>query len=203
MERVFMVNHGVDTLVLNAYHTDDNGKPLKRELDRSLHEQFNHWKKEAQGMHDAFPTPLAFNGATLHMQPNGAGQGQWPWMLKSKDITLYISGGQWNGIASVRLGSDYLWSCRKVLDAISNIQVLLDDLFHDEMYLQVSLVDLCVDIAGWRDIDRLDRFENFITRAKKRTGYAESEMLHDGVFKSTPLASSIRVLPLGKIRRGG
>ena len=202
MERVFMVNHGVDTLVLNAYHTDENGKPIKRELDRLLHEQFNQWKKEAQGMHDAFPTPLVFNGATLHMQPNGAGQGQWPWMLKSKDITLYISGGQWNGIASVRLSSDYLWSCRKVLDAISTIQVLLDDLFHDEMYLQVSLVDLCVDIAGWHDIDRLDRFENFITRAKKRTGYAESEMLHDGGIQEYSFGKQQTGFAFGKDKKG-
>src|SRR6266567_4036855 len=49
------------------------------------------------------------------------------------------------------------------------------DRFKDEMWLQVSLVDLCADVAGWEDIDRLDRFEHFITRARKRTAYAEAD----------------------------
>jgi hypothetical protein len=43
------------------------------------------------------------------------------------------------------------------------------------MYLQVSSIDLCVDVAGWQDIDRLDRFENFITRSRKRATYAVPE----------------------------
>ncbi len=197
-----IVNHGVDTLVLNAYHTDDKGKPVKRELETSLHLQLDTWKKEAQGMHDECPTSLVFHGATLHMQPNGAGQGQWPWMLKSRDMTCYISGGQWNGIASVRLSSEYLWSCRTLLDAIRSVQVLLDDLFGDEMYLQVSLVDLCVDVAGWDDIDQLDRFQNFITRAKKRTSYAETDIVHDGSLQEYSYGKQHTGFAFGKDRKG-
>lgn len=109
------------------------------------------------------------------MSPNGAGQGQWPWMLKTKDITLYVSGGHWNGIASVRFSSHYLWSCRSVLEAIVSAQTFLDDLFKTEMFLQVSSVDLCVDVAGWEDVERLDRVQNFISRSRKRTVRDESE----------------------------
>src|SRR6266566_896739 len=137
-----VVNHGVDTVVLNAFYTDEDGHPIKRELEQALQVQLDEWKRASQGIHDEYPTTVVFNGATLHMQPNGAGQGQWPWMLKSKDITLYISGGQWNGIASIRLSSEYLWGCSKLLQAIKAVQVLLDELFGEELWLQLSLVDL-------------------------------------------------------------
>src|SRR5215467_8620689 len=140
-----VVNHGVDTMVLNADYTDQDGMPIKRELEQDLHVQLDEWKRVSQGIHDQYPTSLVFNGATLHMQPNGAGQGQWPWMLKSRDLTLYISGGQWNGIASVRLSSEYLWGCSKLMSSIAAVQVLLDELFGKEMWLHLSLVDLCVD----------------------------------------------------------
>jgi hypothetical protein len=202
MEKPFVVNHGVDTLILNAYYTGLDGLPIKREIESSLRVQLDQWKREAQGTHGELATSLPFNGATLHMQPNGAGQGQWPWMLKTKDITLYISGGQWNGIASVRLSSEYLWSCRGVLDAIRNVQMLLDDLFHDEMYLQVSLVDLCVDLANWHDIDQLDRFHNFITRAKKRTVYTESDISHDGTLQEYSYGKEHTGFSFGKDRKG-
>ena len=177
MGDAWIVNHGVDTLVLNAYHTNDDSLPIKQELDESLRVQLDAWKKQAQGVHDAYPTSINFNGATLCMQPNGGGQGQWPWMLKSKDITLYISGGQWNGIASVRFNSDYIWSSQGLLYAIRDVQVLLDELFEDEVYLQASQVDLCADVVGWEDIDRLDRYENFINRAKKRAAYSETDWI--------------------------
>lgn len=202
MKQAHVVNYGVDTLVLNAYHTDITGKPIKRELDATLQAQLNEWKKEAQEAHEGIPTSLVFNEATLHMQPNGAGQGQWPWMLKSKDITLYISGGQWNGIASVRLSSEYLWAHRMLLTAIVSVQELLDRLFQGEMYLQVSLVDLCVDVAGWDDIDRLDRYENFITRARKRTSYTEIEESNSTVLQDFSYGKHHTGFAFGKDKKG-
>ena len=50
-------------------------------------------------------TDWTFNGASLLMHPNGAGSGQWQWLLKTSDITLYLSGGKWNGVASVRFNA--------------------------------------------------------------------------------------------------
>jgi hypothetical protein len=197
-----VVNHGVDTLVLNAFYTDEDGNPIKRELEQALYAQLDEWKRASQGVHDEYPTSLVFNGATLHMQPNGAGQGQWPWMLKSKDLTLYISGGQWNGIASVRLSSEYLWGCSKLLQAIEAVQALLDDLFHEEVWLQLSLVDLCVDVAGWRDINQLDRFENFITRARKRTTYGQAEWGHEGGVEEYSCGRQHTGFAFGKDKKG-
>jgi hypothetical protein len=179
MGEVRVINRGVDTLILNAYYTNEDGKPIKRELDDALALQLEEWKKAAQGTGDLSPTSLLFNGASLHMCPNGAGHGQWPWMLKTNEITLYVSQGQWNGIASVRFNAEYLWSCQELLDAIVRVQELLDDLFHQEMFLQVSAVDLCADIAGWQEITSLDRRRNFVSRSRKRSVHREPEWGYD------------------------
>ena len=117
-----IVNAGVDTLVLNAFYTDERSKPVKRDLDDSLRVRLDEWKKLAQETHDDYPTSLTFHDAVVHMAPNGAGQGQWPWLLKTKDITVYISGGHWNGIASVRCSSHYLWSCESIYTAMIDVQ---------------------------------------------------------------------------------
>lgn len=174
MSEARIVNAGVDTLVMNAFHTDEHGKPIKRDLDGLLQKQLDVWKQEAQQAHDDVPTSLTFNDAVLHMCPNGAGRGQWPWMMKTQDITLYVSGGHWNSIASVRFGSQYLWSRQCLLDAIISGQIFLDALFQDELYLQVSSVDLCADVVGWDDVEHLDRREHFVSRSRKRGIYEES-----------------------------
>src|SRR5205814_6498276 len=44
----------------------------------------------------------------------------------------------------------------------------LEDVFRQEMHLQPSEVHLCADIAGWSDIDTLDRCMNFVSRSRKR-----------------------------------
>jgi hypothetical protein len=179
MDRAKIVNAGVDTLVLNAFYLDERGKPFKSDLNDLLRSQLDEWKRASQEVHEEYPTTLQFNGALLHMSPNGVGQGQWPWMLKTKDITLYISGGHWNGIAAVRCSSQYLWSCQGMLDAIMNAQTFLDDVFQQEVYLQVSSVDLCVDVAGWEDVERLDRVHNFISRSRNRMVHDESEWMDE------------------------
>ena len=169
--KVWIVARGVDTLVVNAFHTDERGKTVKRELKESLAHQLDERKREAQGMHEEVPTSWVFHGKTLLMCPNGGGRGQWPWMLKSRDMTLYVSRGQWNGIATVRFSSEYLWSCGRLLDAVREVQVFLDDLFHDEMFLQVSEVHLCADVAGWDGVEKLDRTQHFVSRSRKRTAH--------------------------------
>lgn len=175
MSEAKVVNAGVDTLVLNVFYTDERGRPVKCELDANMWRQLGEWKRAAQEMHEDIPTSLVFNDAVLHMAPNGAGQGQWPWLLRTKDITFYVSGGHWNGIASLRFSSQYLWSCGALLVAIIRGQEFVDSLFQQEMYLQVSSVDLCVDVAGWYDVAHLDRSENFIARSRKRGIYEESD----------------------------
>lgn len=174
-----IVNAGIDTLVLNGFYTDDYGKPLKREVDIKLRVQLDKWKREAQEAHTEIPTSWLFRGATLCMCPNGAGAGQWPWMLKTADITLYVSGGKWNGVTSVRLGSAYLWSCQTILQALIEVQELVNEYFEDELYLQISSVDLCADIAGWDGVEALDQGTDFVSRSRKRNGHAEMDLGFD------------------------
>ena len=112
MGEVKVVNYGPDTLVVNIYHTDRGGNKAKQELDGALRAQLEEWKRAAQAGSEPVVTPLFFNGLSLLMQPNGAMHGQFPWMLKSRDITLYISSGSWNGVGAVRFNSAFLWSCQ-------------------------------------------------------------------------------------------
>jgi hypothetical protein len=178
MEKIHIVNRGVDTFGVNAYYTDDAGLPCKRELPESFATQLEEWKQQAQRTHEPCATSLAFGDASLHMQPNGAGRGQWQWMLKTDDITLYISRGKWNGIASVRFNSRFLWSRPSLTDAIVEVHELLYNTFERNMlHLQPSMIDLCADVAGWRDVERLDKKRNFVSRSIKRRDHSEGEQL--------------------------
>ena len=72
----WVVNRGIDTLVVNAFYTD-NGKPIKQEIASSLAEQLGEWKQAAQAVSEPVVTDWIFNGSVLLMHPNGAGGGQW------------------------------------------------------------------------------------------------------------------------------
>jgi len=180
MEKVRVVGCGIDTLVVNVYHTDRSSKPTKRELKESLRLQLEDWKRSAQEVKEPVATSHTFNGLTLLMQPNGAAHGQFPWMLKTRDITFYVSTGSWNGIGSVRLSSEFLWSSQGTLHAVAQVQELVDAFFQDEMYLQASAIDLCADIAGWEEIGKLDKKHDFVSRSFKRRGHAEADWGYDG-----------------------
>ena len=171
----WIVNAGVDTLVLNAYLTE-NGKPVKRDLDDTLAATLDQWKKQAQAESEPSVTPWQFNGFSLLMAPNGASRGQYPYMLKTHHLTLYIATGKFNGIASVRLSSEYLWASPSLLHTIVEVNSFLYEIFNDPMYLQVSSVDLCADVAGWHDITTLDRRMNFVSRSRKRAGYHDPDI---------------------------
>jgi len=167
MAEARIVNRGIDTLVVNVYYTDRD-KPIRRDIDAGLVLQLDEWKKLAQELGEPFITPWVFNETSVQMQPNGAGHGQWPWMLKTPDITLYISQGKWNGVSAVRLSSQYLWSCTRLLDALVGVDAFLIEIFGQSMHLQPSEVHLCADVAGWQDIANLDRRKNFVSRSRKR-----------------------------------
>jgi hypothetical protein len=174
MTEVLVVNRGVDTLVVNVYYTD-LGRPIRREIDTALAVQLGEWKRLAQELGEPFITPWVFNNTSLQMQPNRAGHGQWPWMLKTPDITLYVSQGKWNGVGAVRLSSHYLWSCTSLRDALVLLSTFLTDLFGQVMHLQPSEVHLCADIAGWLDVATLDRRVNFVSRSRKRGSHFEHD----------------------------
>src|SRR2546430_15286248 len=176
MDNVRVVNHGLDTLVVNVYHTDRSGNKTKQELSSALRVQLEDWKRSAQEVGESVTTSYVFNGLILLMQPNGALHGQFPWMLKTRDITLYVSTGSWNGIGAVRFNSEFLWSAQGMLDAIIQVQEFVDAFFQDEMYLQASAIDLCVDIAGWQGIDKLDKKHDFVSRSFQRRSRAAARL---------------------------
>jgi hypothetical protein len=92
-------------------------------------------------------------------------------MLKTPDITLYVSRGKWNGVGAVRLSSQYLWSCMGLHDALILLSAFLAEVYGREMNLQPSEIHLCADIGGWSDIDTLDRRVNFVSRSRKRASH--------------------------------
>jgi len=72
MEARSIVGRGVDTLLLNVYYTDADGKPDKRDLAPFLVEQLNTWKNQAIAAEEPVVVPWTFGGAHLHMYPHGA-----------------------------------------------------------------------------------------------------------------------------------
>jgi hypothetical protein len=60
-----VVNRGVDTLVVNVYHTARAGNPTKQELDSSLPMQLEEWKRSAREAGEPITTTYEFNGLSL------------------------------------------------------------------------------------------------------------------------------------------
>jgi hypothetical protein len=172
---VRIVSRGVDTLVVNVFWLDERGRPAKCDLDEDLARRLGGWKASAQMLHKPYVTSLVCNGKALSMRPGGGGKGQWTWILETRDFVLSISNGHWNGLAAVRFSSEYLWSCPDLLAAVRPVHAFLCGLFQHDLFLQVSLVDLCVDVAGWSGIGRLDRNRDFVTHVRKRRDRLQSE----------------------------
>lgn len=169
MGHVHIVNHGVDTLVLNVYYVDLAGYPRKGELQETLAEQLEEWKRGAQYAGEPVVTSWVFQGAHLLMRPNGAGRGHWQWLLTSPLLNVSISRGKWNGgIAQVRFSSEYLWSSSNLEESIKQVHQFLKAQFGCELFLQVSEVHLCADVAGWHEVRSLDHRRDFVSRARQR-----------------------------------
>src|SRR5438105_1724957 len=149
MSVVKLVGRGVDTLLLNVYYMDEQGKPLKRDLSNALVERLDVWKQGAIEAEGPIVVPWVFEGVNLLMYPHGAGRGQWRWLLTSDLINLCMSRGRLNCVAMVRCSSEYLWSCQNLEVAIVTVNAFLYEIFGCDMYLQVSKVHLCPDVAGW------------------------------------------------------
>src|SRR5258708_23172195 len=83
MSNAKIVNHGVDTLVVNAYCVDMAGNPRKGELHDSLARQLAEWKKGAQEVGEPVVTTWLFQGVHLLMPSDGSGRGPWQLLLTS------------------------------------------------------------------------------------------------------------------------
>jgi hypothetical protein len=175
-EQARVVNRGIDTLVFNAYYLDEQGEPTQRVLEPQLLEALEKWKRKAQEEGEPVITDWAFQGGALQMRPNGAGRGHWQWLLFSRVLTVAVSRGKWSGgIAQVRLSSEYLWSVGNLEQAISQAHTFLRAFLRERVFLQVSEVHVCVDVAGWRSIETLDYRQVFVSRSRKRVDHAEAD----------------------------
>ncbi len=180
MSEVRIVSRGVDTLLLNVYYADTDGRPDKRDLAPFLVQQLNTWKNQAMAAEEPVVVPWAFQDVHLHMYPHGAGRGQWRWLLTSDLLNVCVSRGRLNCIALVRLSSEYLWSCRSLREAIEQVRRFLNGHFETTVYLQVSEVHLCVDVTWsfeWVDVRR-----EFVSRSRKRADYEMVEDVEDHTY---------------------
>jgi hypothetical protein len=171
---------GVDTLVLNVRYSDEDGRPLKRELADELVEQFNAWQEEAKREEGQVVTPLCFKEKNLFIYPHGAGKGQWRWLLTCPDFTLSVSRGRLSGIiAQVRFSSEFLWrgfedSPQDFVVAMVAVMDFLHDVFGENLHFQVSEVHLCADVLGW-DVSSCSWQDTFLSRARRRVDRAGSD----------------------------
>lgn len=163
----FLVGFGVDTLYLNVSYADPDNieKKSKRILDQGLVHDLSDLQALAKEQESELVSHWSFGGVPLMMQTHGAGKGQWSWLLTSPLVDLMISRGRLNGIiAQVRLSARFLWSEASTGDALYKVHTLLMEIFGEDIYLQVSSIDLCADIVGWNP-GLLDWKERFISRA--------------------------------------
>ena len=170
-----IVARGIDTLVVNGYYTDEQGNPVKQDLEEGLQGTLRHLKEGAIAESGEIPTQWTFAGQTLHMQPNGGNHGQFPYLLKCPLLTLAVSHGKWNGIAQVRLSSEYLWGCQGLNAALVEVNTLLYEFFQADIYLQLSDTDLCVDMAGWDELGNMGVRTDFVSRSRKRVPHYEAD----------------------------
>src|SRR6266852_8539580 len=175
MSEVRIVSRGVDTLLLNVYYADTDGRPDKRDLAPFLVQQLNTWKNQAMAAEEPVVVAWAFQDVNLHMYPHGAGRGQWRWLLTSDLINLCMSRGRLNCVAMVRCSSEYLWSCQNLEVAIVTVNAFLYEIFGCDMYLQVSEAHLCADLVGW-DVTQVDYLLEFVSRSRKRGGHEETDL---------------------------
>jgi hypothetical protein len=164
---VKLVGYGVDTLYLSVRyaHPEDYEKKSPATLDGELMAQLEDLKAMAKEQEKEIATPWMFRDKPLLIAPYGVGNGQFSWLLKSPYANISVSRGSFNGIiAQVRLTSQYLWSHVWCGDALTEMHTFLRELFGEHIYIQVSSVDLCADVAGWNP-NMIDWQERFISRA--------------------------------------
>lgn len=155
----------LDTLVLNVYPTDRQFQVERREMDGELKAELQDYKERAQEAEEDIPTRFAFRGLPLLMKTKGSEGFQW--ILDNGKISLAVKRNSkmllW---AQVRCSSEYLWEVRDYSRILSEVYTFLISLFDPYLILQLSAVDLAMDVVGL-DFGTLQNVkEHFITRAQ-------------------------------------
>lgn len=171
---VQILGRGPDTIVGNINPTDDEGNVIRQQLSKALQEELNDLKQRAQLAEEPVPTRWVFDGSNLLIRDKG--ESPFKWILYGAKFSLAISRGVKVGlIGQVRLSSEYLWEHQHCLDkAISDVLLLLTDIFGPNIYVQLAQIDLCIDLTGW-DIGSVCFKQQFIYRAAKTGEFPEHE----------------------------
>src|SRR6266581_1186267 len=173
MARIQIVNVGIDTIRANVKYTDEQGKPMKTQTvpDR-LERRFVDWQEQAKAEGNAVPTTFSFHGVRLMMQPYAAPS--WKYVIDNDCIHLELCPRlRIPALAKVTWYSPYLWSMSTPEDAVDEVHAFLIDLFGQNLMLQPSQLDLCVDVVNFKPPERWRQV--FISRARRKADYEASQ----------------------------
>jgi hypothetical protein len=159
------LNACVDTLVLNVFPTDRYYEITKRRLALELQEELEALKKLAQGEEDDIATRFTFLRHPLKMKAKG-GDG-FNWIMQNTLITLAVNrSAKMNLLAQVRLSSEFLQTTHDLGACISAVHLFLVTVFGQHFTLNVSSVDLALDVLCFDLGAAQDIKERFVTRAQ-------------------------------------
>jgi hypothetical protein len=181
-EQYQAVNFGVDSLWLNVcYGVGDDLEQIteaRRPLEERIAEKLKDYQEMARQNEKPVPTDYEFDGACLLMYGNGGGlKSPWRFILRNHALELKVGTGKRNGIiARVRLLAEYLWREGDLRYCLYCAHAFLVAFFEEPVWIQVSRVDLCVDVAGY-DFGKGDWQEGFIRRCGLSPHFSPDEVV--------------------------
>jgi hypothetical protein len=172
MTEPHIVGAGVDTFIANVKIANKWGKPdATQEVPVELATRLQEWQDLARTQQRPYVTPWQFQATPLLMMLGGSST--WKWVLRNNWTEIKFGARLHMGmVAKMRLSSELLWSHSSLPLSLAAMQQFLNRLFGQQMYLQVALVDLCVDLVGlqlptiWEEV--------FITHALGKRPISES-----------------------------
>jgi hypothetical protein len=168
-----IVGMGIDTLKINVKLLDADGAVAKEQaLPEKNLERLRLWQEQAKEQNKPMKTSLSMHKARLLMYPNGAPS--WKYILRNDCIELkLVPRLRLPMIGKVTFLSSYLWEMGDVRKAIKEVRGFLARMFGEAHDLQISEIDLCVDVVGL-DIPQ-DWERVFLSLAKVKREISETQ----------------------------
>jgi hypothetical protein len=188
----------VDTLVLNVIPTDENFLPEKRKIEQDLQQELTILKERAQEEEKDIVTRFLFAGIPLKMTAKGKDGFQW--ILKNTKGTIAVNrSSKMTLLAQVRCSSEHLWEVRDLGKIVSDLHVALTAIFGQQINLQVSAVDLAVDVLNLDLTFVQEVKQHFVSRAQLKDQHPLSEQaMLDGPGAIHSRWDRLTGIPFGK-----
>ncbi len=194
---VQVLGFGPDTLALNVRPVDEDGTPVRCELDQDLQAELTLLKEPAQREDASIPTRWVFCREQLFIREKGA-QAGFKWVLECPKLIVTVGRGVKTGLwAQARLSSEYLWWCGDLLLAIAHVEEFLEHFFGRRIHLQPSSFDLAADCTGW-DVSTCDVKHEFVFRPTSTDELPDTDGLLDGPESIKRRWERIVGLPFGQ-----